>query len=541
MLSGTNFTILGLPILSCIIFLPLAGVLAVLLIPKDNHRQLRRITLGIALLELVITLLLLNRFQPDSPGMQFIENREWITNLGISYLLGVDGISLLMVMLTNFLFPLALLSTWNAIRERVKEFMICMLLMQSAILGAFLALDIFLFYVFWEAMLVPMYFMIIIWGSGNRIYAGIKFFIYTITGSLFMLIGLLILYYNYIGYARMQTPPLPATFSLFLISQAPIPYHLQVIIFIALFLGFAVKVPLFPLHNWLPDAHTEAPTAGSVILAGILLKLGAYGFIRFVLTLVPEAVRQFGLPLGAICLLGIIYGGLVAMGQKDMKRLIAYSSISHLGFGILGILALNSEGLEGGVLQMINHGLNTGAMFLLVGLIYERRHTREIQSLTGLSKVLPVFTVIYTLFTLASMGFPGLNGFVGELFILVGVFKANAYLAPIAVLGVLIGAIYMLWLYQRVILGKPTEENQHLKDLSLREVMTLAPIMVLALWIGIYPAPFLRIIQPAARNILERAGYVKPGFGPQASGSRPKAKSSLVLAVPQASSLKPQA
>ena len=494
---------IGIPILSLIIFIPVLGALIILSIDRARTALIRQLTFGVSLANLALSLLLLTNFRPHTPSMQFVEQVEWISSIGVSYKLGVDGISLWLVLLTTFLGAISVLSTWEAITERVKEFSVCMLILESGLLGVFLALDIFMFYLFWEIMLVPMYFLIGVWGGPRRLYATIKFFLYTLFGSLVLIIGFLAIYFNYHQYALAHGLEPSFTFDLLRLYQVPIPKDKQFWIFLALFVGFAIKVPMVPFHTWLPDAHVEAPTAASVILAGVLLKMGTYGFVRFSLPLLPLATQYFVPFVAVLAIIGILYGGVVAMAQVDIKKVVAYSSVSHLGFVMLGVFALNREGLQGGLLQMINHGLCTGALFLLVGLIYERRHTRLISEFGGLSKQLPVFTLIFTIVTLASIGFPGLNSFVGELFILVGAYKVNILYAALATLGILVGAFYMLWLYQRLILGKLTNpQNAQLLDLSFREKATLVPIVVLILWIGLYPTPFLRITKPSVENLL---------------------------------------
>ena len=487
----------ALPILRWITFLPLLGALFILAINKKRKGFLRGFAFAVAVLDFLLSLLLLAGFRRGTAAMQFVEKVPWIESIGVSFHLGVDGISIWLVMLTTFLGAIAILSTWKAIEDRVKEFMFCMLVLQMGILGVFLSLDIFLFYLFWEIMLVPMYFLIGVWGGDNRLYACIKFFLYTLVGSLVMILGFLLVYFHYHSVTQSYS------FDLLELYRVPLPADKQFWIFLALFVGFAVKVPLVPFHTWLPDAHTEAPTAGSVILAGLLLKMGTYGFVRFSIPLLPQASRQFVPVLMILALIGIIYGGVVAMAQADMKKLVAYSSVAHLGFVILGLFALNREGLQGGILQMINHGLSTGALFLLVGLIYERRHTRMIDQFGGLSKQLPVFTFFYTVATLASMGFPGLNGFVGELFILSGAFQVSKVYASLAVVGVLVGVFYTLWLYQRVALGEITQPaNKELSDLTFREKATLVPLLLFMLWIGLYPKPFLQLVEPSVQNLV---------------------------------------
>jgi len=455
------------------------------------------------LLVFALSLLLFTNFRLHTPNMQFVEHVEWIGSIGVGYKLGIDGISLWLVLLTTFLSAISLLSTWQCITERVKAFSACMLLLETGILGVFCSLDIFLFYVFWEVMLVPMYFLIGVWGGPRRLYATIKFFLFTLFGSLVLIIGFLGVYFNYHDYALAAGITPSYTFDLLRLYQVAIPADKQLWIFLCLFVGFAIKVPMVPFHTWLPDAHVEAPTAASVILAGVLLKMGTYGFVRFSIPLLPLASQKFVPLIAVLAIIGIIYGGLVAMAQEDIKKVVAYSSVSHLGFVMLGLFALNREGLQGGILQMINHGLCSGALFLLVGLIYERRHTRQISEFGGLSKQLPVFTVIYTIVTLATIGFPGLNSFVGELFILVGAYKINVIYASLATLGVLVGALYMLWLYRRLILGKITnQENTKLVDLNFREKATLLPIVAFIILIGVYPTPFLNITKPSVENLL---------------------------------------
>jgi NADH-quinone oxidoreductase subunit M len=494
---------IGIPILSYLIFIPTLGALVIMGINRKRTGLIRGFTFTICLINFALSLLLLTNFKLHTPSMQFVERVEWIRSIGVSYKLGIDGISLWLVLLTTFLGAISVLSTWKAVTERVKAFSACMLMLESGILGVFTALDIFLFYLFWEIMLVPMYFLIGIWGGPRRLYATIKFFLYTLFGGLVLIIGFLGVYFNYHQYALAHNLSPAFTFDLLQLYRVPIPQGKQFWIFLALFVGFAIKVPMVPFHTWLPDAHVEAPTAASVILAGLLLKMGTYGFVRFSLPLLPLASQYFVPFVAVLAIIGILYGGIVAIAQVDIKKVVAYSSVSHLGFIMLGLFALNREGIQGGLLQMVNHGLCTGALFLLVGLIYERRHTRLIDEFGGLSKQLPAFTLIYTIVTLASIGFPGLNSFVGELFILVGSYKVNVLYSTLAAVGVLVGAFYMLWLYQRVILGRITKsENARLLDLSFREKATLVPIVVFIFWIGLYPTPFLRISRPSVENLL---------------------------------------
>ncbi len=435
-------------------------------------------------------------------GMQFEVNIPWVMSMGIAYHMGIDGISLLLIMLTSVLTVLSILASWNSITTGVKGFYISMLLLETGMIGVFCALDLFMFYVFWEVMLVPMYFLIGLWGGPRRIYAAIKFVLFTMFGSLLMLVGIIYILFEYQKFSGAFSFDM-----LKIISELPLTYHAQLWLFGAFALAFAIKVPLFPFHTWLPDAHVQAPTAGSVILAGVLLKMGTYGFIRICLPLFPEATIAY---LPYICILSviaIIYGALVAMVQKDVKSLVAFSSVSHMGFVMLGMFALNLQGLEGSVMQMINHGISTGALFLLVGMIYERRHTRLIEDFGGIAKVMPVFSVFFMIVTLSSIGLPFTNGFIGEFLILLGTFKANTTYGVIAASGVIFAACYMLWMYQRVFFGKVTkEENKVLVDLDWREKVILIPLVILIFWIGIYPKPFFERIEPAVKNVLNQMG-----------------------------------
>jgi NADH-quinone oxidoreductase subunit M len=496
---------IGFPLLSTIMFLPAIGAILLLLANPRKYQRIRCFAFFIALLDFLISLLLLPNFQRGVAHMQFVEQVDWIPAIGASYHVGVDGISLLLVLLTTFLGPIIILSTWKAIDFQVKEFMISILLMQTFVMGVFVSLDILLFYLFFEAQLVPMYLIIGIWGGGRRIYSATKFFIYTLVGSLPMVLGLLGIYFNYHDYALAQGLSQHYTFNLLELFNVPVEPQLQMWIFWALFLGFAIKVPMFPFHTWLPDAHTDAPTAGSVVLAGILLKMGTYGFVRFSLPLLPQAVHRFAPIILAISALAILYGAWLAFNQDDMKKLIAYSSVSHMGYITLGTFVLNLKGIMGGLLQMINHGLSTGALFLLVGLIYERRHTRLIKEFGGLFKQLPIYTTFVVIAIFSSMGAPGLNGFVGEILVLMGAYQQSPILAAVGVLGVLSCAAYLLWMFQQAFLGKLTNpKNKQLTDLTAREVMTLLPIVVMIFWIGLYPTPFIKIIQPSTEHLLKQ-------------------------------------
>jgi NADH-quinone oxidoreductase subunit M len=487
-------------ILTIITFFPLLGVLVLLFIGKTKLNAVKTIAFLVSLLNFVISLYLYFNFSSDASAMQFSVKKAWIESLGISYHLGIDGISLFLILLTTFLTPLAILSSWSAITDKVKGYYISMLLLETGMIGVFVSLDLFLFYVFWEAMLLPMYFLIGIWGGPRKIYATIKFVLFTMTGSLLMLVAILVLYFMNHSYTGTYS------FDLLEINKLPIPLGAQFWLFAAFALAFAIKVPMFPFHTWLPDAHVEAPTAGSVILAGVLLKMGTYGFLRFCLPLFPNAFIDFVPLFSILAIIGIIYGALVSMRQEDVKSLVAFSSVSHLGFVMLGIFALNLQGIEGGLLQMINHGISTGALFLIVGMIYERRHSRMIEDFGGLSKKIPIFAAFFMIVTLSSIGLPGTNGFVGEFLILLGTFKSNVIYAVFAATGIILAAVYMLWMYQRTMFGKITKpENENLKDLNLREKMILIPLVLVIFWIGLYPKPFFVKMEPSVKSLIENA------------------------------------
>ncbi len=483
------------PILSSILFIPLAGAVLLLFVNKRAENAIRWIANVVAMIGFLVSLPLWFWFKPSDPGFQFIERHAWIPSIGAEYSLGVDGFSTLMVLLTTLMGVIAILSSWTAIKERVKEFYVFMLVLQTGMLGAFVSLDFLLFFLFWEVMLVPMYFLIGIWGSDRRLYSAIKFFLYTLVGSVVMLLGILALYFHNGA----------TTFDITQFQKMGVPYNLQWWVFLAFFLGFAIKVPMFPFHTWLPDAHTDAPTAGSVILAAILLKMGTYGFIRFSLPILPDATNAFVPMMVTLSIIGIVYGALVALAQKDWKRLVAYSSVSHMGLAMLGMFALNPAGMTGSILQQLNHGISTGALFLIVGIVYERRHTREISEYGGLSKVMPVYATVFMVMTMSSIGLPTLNGFIGEILVLQGVFVANKLWAAFAASGLVLGAGYMLWLYQRTMFGKiENPKNEKLPDLNLREFATFAPLIILAVWIGLYPTPFLTRIEPTVKTVVAR-------------------------------------
>jgi NADH-quinone oxidoreductase subunit M len=490
--------------LTLLTFLPLVGILVLLFVPSSAKNTLRWVALITSLVVFALSLWALGMFNASNPDLQLVAQYDWITVAGwnIQYYLGVDGLSILLVLLTTFLTPISILSTWTAVEERVKDFMIFFLLLEVGMNGVFLAQDLFLFYIFWEFTLVPMYFLIGIWGGPRRIYAAIKFFLYTMAGSILMLLA--ILWLGIYG----------GTFSVpDLIAQANIPADVQMWLFLAFAAAFAIKVPMWPLHSWLPDAHVEAPTAGSVILAGVLLKMGTYGFLRFNLPLFPQAALQAAPWIALLATIGIIYGAAVSYAQADVKKLVAYSSVSHLGFVMLGLFALNPQGIAGAILQMINHGLSTGALFLLVGMIYEQTHTREIKVYGGLWKITPIFGAIMLIVSLSSMGLPGLNGFVGEFTILLGAFGSqaigNAWYAAISALGVIMAAVYILYMFQKMFLGPQGEvvddvkhHGHSLRDLNWREIVTIAPILLFIFWIGLYPKPFFALMAPSVDKLV---------------------------------------
>jgi NADH-quinone oxidoreductase subunit M len=493
-------------ILSIILAIPFAGALVVSLLPRDAKNAIKTIGLIFSGGAFIVSVWLFLAFDGGYAPMQFVEKVPWIPALDVSYHVGVDGISLLLVVLTTFLTPIALLASWESIQQKLKGYVALMLLLEVGTLGVFLALDLFLFYVFWEFMLIPMYFIIGIWGGGERIYAAVKFFLYTMVGSLLMLVAIIWLGY----YASIQPGGTFTTNVLLLYRVGPsIPMHIQSWMFLAFTLSFCIKVPLFPLHTWLPDAHVQAPTAGSVILAGVLLKMGTYGLVRFSLPLFPYATITYLPYIAALAVVGIVYGALVSVVQSDIKKLVAYSSVSHLGFVVLGLFALNAEGMQGAIIQMVNHGLSTGALFLLVGMIYDRRHTRLIRDFGGIAKSMPVFATFFMIVALSSAGLPGLNGFVGEFLILLGAFKSTElgshWFAVIGVTGVIFAAVYLLWSYQRVFFGtidKP--ENEKISDLSLREWGVLVPVVVFIVWIGVYPNTFLSKSAASAQRVVQQ-------------------------------------
>jgi len=481
------------PILSILVFLPLAGVCLLPLLKGD--KGVKFWTLGVTLVTAVLSLGLYTGFDTTTAAYQFTEHVPWIPALNIHYSLGVDGISLLLVLMTTLITPLCILCSWSAITKRVKEFMACILIMETSMIGVFVALDFVLFYILWEAMLIPMFLLIGVWGGPRRIYASVKFFLYTLAGSVLMPVAIIALY--------LHSPT--HTFSIPDLMGLHYSATMQCWVFLAFFAAFAIKVPMFPFHTWLPAAHVEAPTAGSVLLASVLLKMGAYGFLRFCLPMTPHGVAAFAPYVLALSAAGILYGGFTALAQSDIKRLVAYSSVAHMGFVTLGVFVLNVAGVEGAILQMINHGIVTGALFLCVGMIYERTHSRELSTMTGIGKAMPVYVTALGVFSLASLGFPGTNSFVGEFLILVGGFTFSTKLGLLVVPGVVLGAAYMLRMLQRVIWGgTENPESSMLKDLNWREIVTLVPAVAFILWIGLAPAPFMNVIHASVRHLLEQ-------------------------------------
>ena len=484
------------PILSILIWLPLAAALLLLILPRSlaTDRNCRWLTLGVMSLDLALAAALVLAFNGHSHVLQFAETRPWIPSLNAHYRLGIDGISVLFVLLTALVGWISVLASWRAIVDRVRQFMSCLLIMQSLMLGVFCARDLLLFYLFWEAMLIPMYLLIGIWGGNNRFYATLKFFLYTLAGSVLFLIGVIGLYV-FAG----------QTFDMDMLGQHPLPRDLQIGLFIALFFGFAIKVPMFPFHTWLPDAHVEAPTAGSIILAGILLKMGAYGFIRFSLPILPLASQYFAPLMALLSVIAIIYGGLLALAQQDLKKLVAYSSISHMGFVTLGLFMFNSQGIAGALLQMFNHGIVTSALFLMVGLLYERVHSRDMDHFGGLMKIAPLYTLCYAVFVLASMALPGTSSFVGELLVLAGAFASQPVLAAFAIAGAGLSALYLLAMYRRIALGPlNTERLANISDINARELVAVLSLMLFVFWIGFHPLPFITLMQASIDHLLDK-------------------------------------
>ena len=483
-------------LLTVLTFLPLAGTVALFMLRADDHEWIRRIAFGISLFEFALSLLLVRGFASNSAGYQFVELHNWIPAPPIHYHLGVDGINLFLVLLTTFLTPIAMLASWKSIETRVRAFFVNLLVLETGMIGVFVSLDLFEFFLFWEAMLIPMYFLIGIWGHERRIYAAIKFIIYTMFGSILMLVAMVWLY------ELSGSFDLPQIQSMLVTGQVSLTLRTELLLFGAFFLAFAIKVPLFPLHTWLPDAHTEAPTAGSVILAGVLLKMGTYGMLRFCLPLFPEAAHRLAPYIAVLAIIGIIYGALVAMVQTDLKRLVAYSSVSHLGFVVLGLFAFDPTAVQGALYQMLNHGVSTGALFVLVGMLYDRRHTHLIREFGGLATPLPVIAAFFLFVSLASAGLPMLNGFVGEFLILSGTFARHVGWAAVAAIGIILSAVYLLWAYQRVFFGDVAQqENRGLLDADRRERVVLFAMAALMLWMGIGSPSFTRRTEASARNV----------------------------------------
>ncbi|MCK6612719.1 MAG: NADH-quinone oxidoreductase subunit M [Ignavibacteriaceae bacterium] len=493
-------------ILTLLILIPLVGSLAILFIPKGKDSIVRTAGLVVSIAAFIVSLYILDLFDYGKNGFkefQMVHTFPWISDFNISYKVGIDGLSLILVLLTTFLTPLTLLATWDNIKVKVKEFTFFMLMLEVGMLGVFLSLDLFLFYIFWEAMLIPMYFIIGIWGGEQRIYASVKFFIYTMAGSLLMLVAIIWLAVEGSNVLGTFTTDLIALYSV----GPQVGFDIQKILFLAFALSFAIKVPLFPLHTWLPDAHVQAPTAGSVILAGVLLKMGTYGLIRFCLPLFPQSAVYFAPLFAVLSVIGILYGAFVAMVQKDMKKLVAYSSVAHLGFVVLGIFAFTQEAMQGAIIQMINHGLSTGALFLLVGFIYDRMHTREIADYGGIAKIVPVYSTMLLITSLSSIGLPGLNGFIGEFLILIGSFKSPVlnswWYTVFAASGVIFAAVYLLWMYQRVVFGEVKNNHvRELTDMTGREIAIMIPILIFVVWIGVYPSTFLIMTEGFSASLL---------------------------------------
>jgi NADH-quinone oxidoreductase subunit M len=488
------------PLLSLVTFLPLLGAAIILVIRGDTEvvvRNARSVALWTSGVTFVLTLFLVAGFDPSQPGFQFVERADWLPGLGIQYHMGIDGISLWFVPLSALLTILCVVSSWYSVESRVKEYMVAFLVMDSLMIGVFCALDMVLFYVFFEAILIPMYLIIGIWGGPRRIYASFKFFLYTLAGSVLFLIAVLVIYLN------------TGTTDMAVLQTADIAASLQYWLWLAMFASFAVKVPLWPFHTWLPDAHVEAPTGGSVLLAGVLLKLGGYGFLRFSVPMLPEASEYFTPFIFTLSAVAVVYTSLVALVQQDMKKLIAYSSVAHMGLVTIGCFTPNALGIQGSIVQMLSHGVVSAALFLVVGVVYDRIHSREISRYGGLADRMPVYAVIFLFFTMASIGLPGTSGFIGEIMVIVGVFQMNSWVSALAATGMILGAGYMLWLYRRVVFGTITRDDlKSIKDLRWNEMVAFAPLIFLALWLGIYPSFFTRPMEPAVAQLLQQAQTV---------------------------------
>lgn len=517
-------------LLSAVVFLPTLFALVVALYP--NGKTLRPLALGLSLIEFVLSLKILQQFDSSTASLQMVEKWMWVERFGIQYFMGIDGISLWLVLLTTFLTPIIILASWNSISDRVKGFHAALFVLQTAMLGSFLALDAVLFYVFWELSLIPMYFMVGIWGGARRIYATVKFFIYTMAGSLLMMVAIIYMMYLTQEATGQMSASILDFYSLRIPFVAGTVMSLQSLLFFAFVIAFAIKVPLFPLHTWLPDAHVEAPTPGSVILAGVMLKMGTYCFLRWVIPLFPEAAEYWAWIFLLLGVVGIVYGALVAMVQPDIKKLVAYSSVSHMGYIVVGLFVFNSYGISGGLFQMLNHGISTGALFLLIGMIYERTHSREIAKYGGLASALPIFTIFFFIITLSSIAVPMTNGFIGEFLILLGTFQAQPAFAVVAVTGVVLGAAYMLWMFKRVFFGEKgplvSDEKHPLHDLSWREIAVLVPLVVMVFWMGLFPNHFLDKTKASVDHLVQnRTAYrltihdqVKPLLSASNEGAR---------------------
>jgi len=491
------------PILTALVLVPAAGALVVALMSKRHPDIVKLAGVGFSVVTGALSIWVLGKFHTGGDGsFQLVSQHSWIKQWGIGWHLGIDGISLFLVLLTGILFPIALLGSDS--HHDIKPYTAWILLLEAGVMGSFLSLDLFLFFVFFEIVLVPMYFLIGGWGYDKRVYAALKFFIYTMLGSAFMLVGILTTAFL----AKAQLGHI--TFDLVELQKASFAVSTGRWLFLAFAIAFAVKVPIFPFHTWLPDAHTQAPTAGSVLLAGVMLKLGTYGLLRFSFGLFPEATRYFRPLFLTLGVIGILYGAIVATMQKDLKRVVAYSSVAHMGFIVLGAFAFTGQAVSGSVLQMINHGVSTGALFLLVGMISERRHTREISQLKGLQSVAPIFAGVFTLVMLSSIGVPGLNGFVGEFMILIGTFLTARWWTVVAAAGVILAALYLLWAYQRVFHGQPDEANKTFSELKLKEALVLAPLLGIIVFTGVYPKPMLDRIQPAVNKLVQHVDYPQP-------------------------------
>ena len=500
----------GIPLLSLITFLPLVGALFILTIRGDEEivvRNTRNVALWTSVITFLLSLILWFQFDRSTAAFQFEERVDWMPGYSIAYHMGVDGISMLFILLTTLLTTICVLASWESITVRVKEYMIAFLVMETMMVGMFCALDLIVFYIFFEGVLIPMFLIIGVWGGPRRVYSSFKFFLYTLLGSVLMLLAILAMFF------KTGTTDIPT------VMKYSFPAGMQTWLWLAFFASFAVKVPMWPVHTWLPDAHVEAPTAGSVILAGVLLKFGGYGFLRFSLPMFPEATVEFAPLIFTLSVVAVIYTSLVALAQEDMKKLIAYSSVAHMGFVTVGIFTLNSQGIEGGIFQMLSHGIVSAALFLIVGVVYDRMHSRDIETYGGLVERMPVYAFGFMIFMLASVGLPGTGGFVGEILVLVGIFQVNAWVCALIATGVIISAAYMLYLYRRVIFGKLTKDNlKKITDLTPREIAVFAPLIVLVFWMGIYPSSFLDVMHVSVDNLVQQMKVAQSASGAMLAG-----------------------